>query len=67
MTNKENGPSRRRVVGGIGAGLTAAGFGGQRASAKGEQAVRDLKNPVTEYPRPHFPSSSSRGPDLQAR
>jgi NAD(P)-dependent dehydrogenase (short-subunit alcohol dehydrogenase family) len=65
MTSNPNTPSRRRVVGGIGLGLAAAGSA--RAVADVASPSRQLANPVTEYPRPPFPEQKQEWPGLASR
>src|SRR5205807_1092170 len=67
MSEKTAGPSRRRVIGGIGAGLAAAGASTDRALAKGERSMKGLQNPVTKYPRPPFPKQQQEWPGLASK
>src|SRR5947209_4882227 len=67
MSGKSRDPSRRRVIGGIGAGLSAAGLGAKQASAKGERSMKGLKDPVSEYPRPPFPKQQQEWPGLVSK
>lgn len=59
---EENKVSRRKVIGGIGAGLAAAVVGpvlsAQAAPKTGYGDPEKLMDPTTKYPRPPFKSQS---------
>ncbi len=61
--------TRRRVVGGIGAGLVAAAAGPSLVAqpAPASQAAQGLQDPTTKYPRPPFEEQSQPWPGLASR
>ena len=60
--------TRRRVVGGIGAGLVAAAAGPSLvAQPEASAAAEGLQDPTTKYPRPPFEGQSQPWPGLASR
>lgn len=68
---EENKITRRKVIGGIGAGLAAVAvspaFAMNGIANSASSAVSELENPVAKYPKPPFNSQSQAWPGLAGK
>jgi NAD(P)-dependent dehydrogenase (short-subunit alcohol dehydrogenase family) len=68
---EENKMSRRKAIGGLGAGLAAAVvapvLSAQAAANAGDTAPGDMEDPLTKYPKPPFNSQSQPWPGLASK
>src|SRR5690242_472133 len=69
--NEQNKQGRRKVIGGIGAGLATLAispvFGHDSSHAKLTNLPPSLQDPTTKYPRPPFKSQSQPWPGLAGK
>jgi len=69
--NEENKITRRKVIGGLGAGLAAVAvspvFATQGASYTNHATPLELQNPTTKYPKPPFKGQSQSWPGLASK
>jgi len=71
ITEEENKVSRRKVIGGLGAGLAAAviapALSAQGAPGAGSPAPDKLQDPTTKYPKPPFKEQPQPWPGLGSK
>lgn len=69
--NEENKISRRKVIGGLGAGLAAVAvgpvFGATEPQANAPYAPLNLQDPTSKYPKPPFKGQSQPWPGLASQ
>jgi len=70
-TSEENKISRRKIIGGLGAGLAAAVvaplFSAQASPHKEDFLPEKLQDPTTKYPKPPFQGQSQPWPGLASQ
>lgn len=68
MSIQDDKLSRRRLVGGLGAGIVTAAAASTSAFAQGSEATaQPVQNPTTKYPRPPFPVQPQPWPGLASK
>lgn len=70
MSNSDSGVSRRRLVGGLGAGLAAAAmpaFGQREPHTTGGSTSQPVQNPTTKYPKPPYDTTQQPWPGLASK
>lgn len=68
MNNQDaNSPSRRQVMGSMAAGLAGAALTVDTATAQAQTHSDSGENPVSEYPKPPFPTQQQPWPGLMSK